>query len=153
MIKATKGKRGATKEINGKSWDFEPIFFQIFSRCFDSSYGPFYGWRYTFSLVLKYFVNAPPIHHRCIWRKKLFCQERKKMQALQSFLCFSPIHDTFSVVHVFCVKFVGKMMCLRKCWCFLQGWYLCQIERRAVVYIFRKDVYQGFNFWTVFLHR
>ena len=56
MIKATKGIRGAFKEINGKSWDFEPIFFQIFPWCFDSFYGPFYGWKYTFSLVLKYFV-------------------------------------------------------------------------------------------------
>ena len=30
------------------------------------------------------------------------------MQVLQSFLWVSPIHDTFSVAHVFCVKFLGK---------------------------------------------
>merc|ERR1711989_161774 len=84
LIKATKGIRRAFKEINGKSWDFEPIFFQIFSRCFDSFYGPFYGWRYTFSLVLKYFVNAPPIQHRCIW-KKIILSGTQKMQALQLF--------------------------------------------------------------------
>ena len=73
-----------------------------------------------------------------------------KLQALQSVLCFSPIYDTFSVLHVFESDVQGKIMCLRKCWCFLQGWYLCKIERRAVVYIFRKDVYQEFNFWTIF---
>ena len=50
------------------------------------------------------FSNILLMHHQSSTdaiRKKLFCQERKKLQALQSFLCFSPIHDTFSVVHVF----------------------------------------------------
>ena len=63
----------------------------------------------TLSLL---FSNILLMHHQSITyafeEEKLFCQERKKMQVLQSFLWVSPIHDTFSVAHVFCVKFLGK---------------------------------------------
>ena len=58
------------------------------------------------------FSNILLTHHQSITdafeEEKKNCQERKKMQVLLSFLWVSPIHDTFSVAHVFCVKFLGK---------------------------------------------
>ena len=129
-----------------------PFFFQIFFLCFDLFYGPFYGWKYTFSLVLKYFVNAPPIQRRCNWRRKKLSGTQKTASIAVTLVLFPNPRYFFSSA-CFCVRFLGKIMCLRKCWCFLQGWYLCKIERRTVVYIFRKDVYQWINVWTVFLHR
>ena len=128
---------------------FHFYFFQIFSQCFDSLYGLFYGLKYTFSLVLKYFVKAPPIQRRCNWRRKKLPGTQKTTSISVTLVLFPNPWYFFSSA-CFCVRFLGKIMCLRKCWCFLQGWYLCQIKGRTVVYIFRKYMYQWFNFWTVF---
>ena len=122
LIKARKGIRGAIKELSGKSSDFELFFFSRYFLVFFTRFMSLFMAGHTHSLL---FSNILLMHHQSSTdairrRKKL--SGKPKLQALQSFLCFSPIHDTFfQLCMFFCVKFIGKMMCLRKCWCFLQG--------------------------------
>ena len=78
----------------------------IFSRCFDSFYGPFYGWKYTFSLVLKYFVNARPIQHRYQLEITKFVRNAKNIKLCSRSCTFPQSMILFK--HVFCIKFLGK---------------------------------------------
>ena len=60
------------------------------------------------------FSNILLMHHQSSTdaiRKKLFCQERKKLQALQSFLCFSPIRDTFFSCACFLCQIFREKLC------------------------------------------
>ena len=135
-----------------KVWILNPFFPDIFSVfCF--VLWPFLWLEIHILFCSQIFFSCTTNPARMQLERKKLSGTQKNCKHCSRSCAFPQSMILFSVVHVFCVKFVGKMMCLRKCWCFLQGWYLCQIERRAVVYIFRKDVYQEFNFWTVFLHR
>ena len=58
------------------------------------------------------FSNILLMHHQSSTdaiRKK--CQERKKLQALQLFLCFSPIRDTFFSCACFWCQIVREKLC------------------------------------------
>ena len=116
-------------------------------KYFDSFYGPFYGWN-THSLL---FSNILLMHYQsstdAIW-KKIILSGTQKTASIAVTLVLFPNPRYFFSSACFCVRFLGKIMCLRKCWCFLQGWYLCNQLSTFSENMFFNELTRGQFFCT-----